>query len=321
MPQLRDRRSLKAVATLCAGIFVFSFQDVVIKTVAGSYPVHEVVAIRCLVSIPILLAMLHWDAGIRTLLSPRLKWLVLRGAMLMVSYTTYYLAFPSLPLASIVALYFTVPLFITALAGPFLGEKIGLSRWIATLVGFAGVVVMMRPAGGLFEWASLLPVASAFCYGSAALMARRLGATDSAPVMAFYQNALFLMGALLLAAIFGGGAYEGERQASLAFLMRGWTVPGTRDLLLMAATGPIAAVGTVLLTQAYRLAEANLVASFEYSGLIWASLWGFTFWSEVPGAATLAGAALIVGAGLYMLYGAKAAPAPAAAGEVGRERA
>jgi drug/metabolite transporter (DMT)-like permease len=207
------------------------------------------------------------------------------------------------------------------LAGPFLGEKIGLSRWIATLVGFAGVVVMMRPAGGLFEWASLLPVASAFCYGSAALMARRLGATDSAPVMAFYQNALFLMGALLLAAIFGGGAYEGERQASLAFLMRGWTVPGTRDLLLMAATGPIAAVGTVLLTQAYRLAEANLVASFEYSGLIWASLWGFTFWSEVPGAATLAGAALIVGAGLYMLYGAKAAPAPAAAGEVGRERA
>ena len=309
-----------AIASLFAGVFVFSFQDVVIKTVAGSYPVHEVITIRCVISIPILLAMLHWHGGIRALISPRMGWLALRGAALMVSYTAYYLAFPVLPLASIVALYFTVPLFITALAGPFLGEKIGLNRWIATLVGFAGVVVMMRPASGLFEWAALLPVASAFCYGTAALMARRLGATDSAPVMAFYQNLLFLTGALVLAALVGQGGYEGDNTGSLGFLLRAWTMPTTTDMLLMAATGPIAAIGTVLLTQAYRMAEANLVASFEYTGLIWASLWGFTFWGEIPGLATLAGAALIVGAGLYMLTRARSGQTPTAEGEVGGER-
>jgi drug/metabolite transporter (DMT)-like permease len=309
-----------AIATLCAGIFVFSFQDVVVKTVAGSYPVHEVITIRCLISIPILLAMLHWHGGIRAVISPRMGWLALRGGALMVSYTTYYLAFPVLPLASITALYFTVPLFVTAMAGPFLGEKIGLNRWIATLVGFAGVIVMMRPASGLFDWAALLPVGSALAYGAAALMARRLGTTDSAPVMAFYQNLLFLMGALTLAALFGQGGWAGDSQGSLAFLLRAWTLPSWPDFLLMAATGPIAAIGTVLLTQAYRMAEANLVASFEYTGLIWASLWGFTFWGEIPGAATLGGAALIIGAGLYMLYGARAGQVPTAEGEVGGER-
>jgi drug/metabolite transporter (DMT)-like permease len=321
VPHLRDRRSLLAIASLFAGIFIFSFQDVVVKTVAGLYPVHEVIAIRCLVSIPILLVMLHWYGGIRTLVSRRTGWLALRGLSLMISYTSYYLAFPVLPLASIVALYFTVPLFITALAGPVLGEKIGLNRWIATIVGFAGVVVMMRPASGLFEWAALLPVGSAFFYGAAALMARRLGATDSAPVMAFYQNLMFLTGALAMAALFGQGGYEGDSEGSLAFLLRGWVRPSGIDFLLMAATGPIAAIGTVLLTQAYRLAEANLVASFEYTGLIWASLWGFIFWGEIPGLATLAGAALIVGAGLYMLSRANGKRTPAAEGAAGGERA
>jgi drug/metabolite transporter (DMT)-like permease len=318
--QQRDRRSLRAVATLCAGIFIFSFQDVVVKTVAGLYPVHEVITIRCVISIPIILAMLHWHGGIRSILSRRAGWLALRGAALMVSYTTYYLAFPVLPLASIIALYFTVPLFVTALAGPVLGERIGLNRWIATVVGFAGVLVMLRPASGFFEWAALLPVGSALGYAAAALMARRLGATDSAPVMAFYQNLLFLIGALAMAALLGQGGFAGDSQGSLAFLLRAWTLPSWRDLLLMAATGPIAAIGTVLLTQAYRMAEANLVASFEYSGLIWASLWGFAFWGEVPGLATLTGAALIIGAGLYMLYGARSAPVPAPEAEIGSER-
>jgi drug/metabolite transporter (DMT)-like permease len=151
-------------------------------------------------------------------------------------------------------------------------------------------------------------------------MARRLGATDSAPVMAFYQNLLFLTGALVMAGLFGQGGYQGDNTGSLGFLLRAWTMPSMTDFLLMAATGPIAAIGTVLLTQAYRMAEANLVASFEYTGLIWASLWGFTFWGEVPGFATLAGAALIVGAGLYMLTRARSGQTPAVEGEVGGER-
>jgi drug/metabolite transporter (DMT)-like permease len=317
---LADRRSLKAIASLSAGVLVFSLQDVIIKTVAGSYPVHEVVAIRCIVALPLLLAMLHWQGGIRAVLSPRKGWLALRGAILIVAYTTYYLALPVLPLASVVALYFTAPLFVTAMAGPFLGERIGLHRWAAALIGFGGVIVMMRPTGGLFDLAALLPVVAAMTYGAAQLMARRLGATDSAPVMAFYQNLMFLIGALAMAALFSDAAPAADGRGSLAFLTRPWSWPGARDLLLMAACGPIAAAGMVLLTQAYRLAEANLVASFEYTGLIWASLWGFSLWGEIPNASTLAGAALIVGAGLYVLYGGRSRRALPASSEIGAER-
>jgi drug/metabolite transporter (DMT)-like permease len=161
---------------------------------------------------------------------------------------------------------------------------------------------MLRPGAGVFEPASLLPVLAAATYAAAQLMARRLGAAEPATVMAFHQNLVFLAAAagLALAVTASGGAGHGQHP-SLEFLLREWVAPGWRDLLLIAACGPIAALATVLLTQAYRGAEANLVAPFEYTGLVWATLWGYALWGEVPGAASLAGGALIVAAGLYLV--------------------
>jgi drug/metabolite transporter (DMT)-like permease len=108
--------------------------------------------------------------------------------------------------------------------------------------------------------------------------------------------------AIVMTVFFGGGS-EHQGNGALGFLLRPWTMPSLRDLLLLAACGPISAIGMTLLGQAYRMAEANFVASFEYSGLIWAAMWGYTVFGEVPDATMWLGAALIVGAGLYMLYG------------------
>ena len=296
-------RSLTAIAVLCLGVLVFSLQDVVVKLVSDRYPVHEAIAIRCAVALPILTFMVHMQGGLRALLSRRSGWLALRGAILMVSYTTYYLAFPIMPLAEVVALFFTAPLFVTALAGALLGEKIGLRRWIVSLVGFAGVIVMVQPGNGLFDIAVLLPILSAAAYAGAQIMARHFGSTESAPVMSFYQNLIYFIGAMSLAAAIGQGPGVDEAHRSLAFLLRPWAMPSNVDLLLLAACGPIAAVGMTLLTQAYRMAEANLVTSFEYTGLIWGTFWGFTIWHEEPSWSMAAGAALIVGAGLYLLFG------------------
>jgi drug/metabolite transporter (DMT)-like permease len=224
----------------------------------------------------------------------------------MVAYTTYYLAFPSMPLANVVALWFTVPLFVTLLAGPFLGERVGLRRWVVTVVGFIGVLIIVRPLTSAFTLASLLPIASALAYSISALMARRMGETESAPVMSLYQNSVYLLVALVLAAIFGRGGFEGTGDPSLEFLVRAWVMPTARDLGLLAACGVIASIATVLLTQAYRLAEANFVACFEYTAIIWASLGGYLFWNEVPDLYTFIGAALIVAAGFYMLFAAQA---------------
>ena len=120
---------------------------------------------------------------------------------------------------------------------------------------------------------------------------------------------MYLLAALLMAALLGAGNFTSD-DPSLAFLFRQWVMPSTRDLLLLSACGVIAGIATVLLAQAYRMAEANYVTSFEYSAMIWATLGGYLFWGEVPDAYTLAGTALIVGAGLFMLFGARPAPKP-----------
>jgi drug/metabolite transporter (DMT)-like permease len=308
------RADLAAIGWLCLGVLVFSLQDVIIKALSGAYPVHQIVVVRCLVAMPILLSMVHrGSGGVRAVASPRAGWLALRGLALAVAVTAYYLAFPVMRLADVLALYATVPLFVTGLAGPVLGERVGARRWAAVCAGFVGALVMLRPGAGVFEPASLLPVLAAATYAAAQLMARRLGAAEPAAAMAFHQNLVFLAVAagLALAVAVSGGARPGH--PSLEFLLRPWVAPGWRDLLLLAACGPIAALGTVLLAQAYRGAEANLVAPFEYTGLVWGTVWGYALWGEVPGSASLAGGALIVAAGLYLVSTGPRAP-PAAQG-------
>ncbi len=308
--------STRGILYLCLGVFVFSLQDAVIKQVSGAYPLTQVVCIRSLVAIPLLLGLVQVEAGWRAIASPQFIVLMTRAALMFVSYTAYYLAFPALPLADAVALYFTVPLFVTALAGPMLGERSSLAVWSAVAVGFAGVLVMLQPGSGLFEPAALLSLLAAGMYALSMLMARRMGGSETASVMAFYQNGVFLAGAGaigLLVALAGpftagdGSALAGQAAAlhpSLVFLLRPWVWPTLQDGLLIAACGPVAAIGIVLLTSAYRIARANLVTSFEYTGVLWAPLWGFLFFAEIPRLTTVLGAMLIVGAGLVALRAA-----------------
>lgn len=293
--------AVRGIAYLCLGVFVFSLQDAVIKRVSGAYPLTEVVSIRSVVAIPILLTLVQIDVGWRAIFSTDFWPLTARAAIMFVSYTAYYMAFPALPLADAVALYFTVPLFVTALAGPFLGERSGWRVWTAVAVGFLGVMVMLRPGSGLFEPAALLSLLAAAMYGVSMLMARKLGTTQPASVMAFYQNWVFLAGAAATAlCLYQLGIVRADHP-SLSFLVRPWIWPSPSDGLLIASCGVIAATGMMFLTSAYRIARASLVTSFEYSGILWAPLWGFLFFGEIPRLTTVAGAVLIVGAGLVAL--------------------
>lgn len=292
---------LRGIACLCLGILVFSLQDPIIKAVSARYPVTEVMAVRCVVAFPILMAVVQGEAGLGTLLSKRLGLLVLRASILFLSYTLYYLAIAALPLGDAIALFFTAPLFIVAIAGPYLGERI-TARTVATvLIGMAGVLVMLRPGSGLFDWAATLSLASAALYGFAQLIARKIGDSESAGVMTFYQNGIYLAGALATAALFHLMGMTHAAHPSLEFLVRPWVWPTLADFVLMASCGLIASAGMILLSQAYRLAPANRVATFEYTAILWTPLWGFIFFAEIPRHTTVIGAALIVGAGLFAL--------------------
>ena len=132
------------------------------------------------------------------------------------------------------------------------------------------------------------------------ILGRRLGGIP-ASVMAFTSNGVFLLAGLAFGAVFSWLDLPASGHTAIDFTTRAWTVPGGIDLLLMMSCGVTAAIGIAGLTFAYREAEANLVASFEYTGLIWAIIWGLVIWGDVPRATTLAGAVLIVGAGLVAL--------------------
>ena len=295
----------RGILYLCLGVLVFSLQDAIIKRVSGGYALTEVVFIRSCVAAPILLALVQRESGWRAIFSSSLGLLTLRATIMFGAYTAYYMAFPALPLADAVALYFTVPLFVTALAGPFLGERTHWGVWLAVLLGFAGVMVMLQPGSGLFEPAALLSLLAAALYVMAMLMARKFGDTLSASVMAFYQNGVFMVGAGLAALVLHGLGVVRAEHPSVSFLVRPWVMPSLTDGLLIAACGVVAAAGIMLLTNAYRVARASTVTPFEYTGILWAPLWGFLFFSEVPRATTLAGAAVIVVAGLLALRLAK----------------
>jgi drug/metabolite transporter (DMT)-like permease len=306
LPAKLNGSRLIAAAFLVGGVFVFSMQDVILKWISGSYPLTQAVAIRSSTAIVILLTYIGFREGLHKIFSRRWRALAWRGTILMIAYGTYYLAFPAMKLAEVVTLFFIAPILITALGQPMLGERVSVTGWLAVLVGFAGVVVTYWPGltgRSTLDWALLLPIAAALTYGLSAIMVRRLGPTESASVMGLYQNAMFLFWVLVLAAVFSAGWIpQTDLHPSLAFLLRPWSFESWTEVALLVACGPISALGTVLLAQAYRMTEANFVATFEYTGLIWATGWGYLLWGEIPTLYMIAGAALIVGAGLYMLF-------------------
>jgi drug/metabolite transporter (DMT)-like permease len=292
---------LRGTACIVAGVTILSIQDAVVKGLSADYPVFEIVFVRSLVAISLLVALAGFRGGLGSLGTRRPLLHLLRGSFMFASYTCYNLALAALSLPETVSLSYSAPLFMTALSVPLLGEVVGLRRWAAVVVGFLGVLVIMRPEADSLTPSTLLAVLAGLTYAISALLARRLGATDSAEAMAFSVTLIYIGASAAAGLAFGHGGITAADSPSIAFMLRGWSVPPAGDLGLMALCGVIAAIGIYLLGQAYRLAPAAAVAPFEYSSLPFAVLWGYLFWGTVPGAHLWLGIALLVGSGLYVL--------------------
>jgi drug/metabolite transporter (DMT)-like permease len=306
-------RPVAGIVYLVVGIAVFSVQDLIIKLISDLYPVHEALAIRGLVALPILLALVAMTGGLSRLGSRSWLVLALRGTVMFSAYTSYYLGLAALPFAICISLYFVAPIFMTLLSATVLRERVGRRQWAAVLVGFIGILIVLRPERDFFDPAALLPIYAGFAYAISATIARKVGGEASAPVMAFYANGIYLAAGLIMGAALAGTVLPADEHKSMAFLLRSWSWPTPLDLSLLAACGVIAAAGTTMLTQAYRLASPSIVAPFEYTGLAWSLIYGWTVWGEAPDAVAWAGIALVVAAGLYTLsqtYNESGKPAP-----------
>lgn len=297
---------------LCAGIGLFAIQDLVLKLLSDTYPLSEAMILRGLTAMPLLAMLAMRDGGLRTLFSPAMFQMIVRGIVMFSAYACYYLALPALPIATTVALYFTAPLFITVLSFFWLKERVGWRRWGAVALGFLGVLIMIRPTGAVFDWAALIVLGSGLSYGFSMILARRLGVTETAPAMAFWGNFVFLTFALGMALVFGDGRFMTDAHPTLGFLFRALVWPTPFDAMLMCACGVIAAVGLTLLTQAYRIADSNAVAPFEYTYMLWGVFWGWMFFAEWPDAIAWIGIGVIMAAGLLVLWREKIRDIPPA---------
>lgn len=290
------------ILSILGAALLLTGSDSVIKWLSPHYPLHEIVLVRAVVALLFILILVKLEGGL-AILRTRRPWLHLfRGLLIVVANMAFFLGIASLPLADAVALFFVAPLFITLMSGPILGEKVGIRRWLAVLVGLIGVVVMLRPGFGALQPAAFLPLVAALAYAAMQMVTRRLGVTDKAASLAFYIQITFLVVSSLIGLAIGDGRYGGFDNPSLEFFFRAWIWPETTDLLLMAFCGFLVAGGSYLLSQAYRVAEAALVAPFEYIALPFAVLWGYQLWGDLPDAISVVGIVLIVSGGLFILY-------------------
>ncbi len=288
------------------GMTAITVNDMLIKLLSGDYPLHQMIFLRSVIGIVFSLALVQLEGGFNILRTDKPLLHLLRGRLLVVSNLSFFTALAVLPLADTTALFFVAPLFITLLSIPLLGERVGIRRISAVLVGFAGVLVMQQP------WSSeglgtgerlvlLLPVLAAFTYALCQIMARRLGATAKASALAVYIQGTFILISLGFWIIAGDGRYaEGTDNASLQFLLRPWRRPDVDDGLLFLALGVLSGVIGYSISQAYRLAQPATVAPFEYVAMPLAVLWGWLIWDYLPSAQILVGIILIMGAGLYV---------------------
>jgi drug/metabolite transporter (DMT)-like permease len=291
----------QGIACIVAAMLMLSLQDSLIKWLGATYPLHQIVLTRSVIATAVTLLVLAAAARLALLRTRRWSLHLIRGLLLVASNSFFFLGLIAMPVAAATAMFFVAPLFITLLSALLLREPVGPRRIAATLIGFAGVVIVVRPGSGLFGYTALLPVGAAATYAIMQVQTRRLGATDSAAAMALSVQVVFMAASIAIGLGVGDGRFAGSDDPSLDFLLRAWRLPPAGDVPLFALIGLLIAAASVLLYQAYRVTEAATIAPFEYIALPFAAFWGFLFWGDVPDATAILGMALIVGSGGFIV--------------------
>lgn len=303
MTTLPSDRVMFGALNALAGVFMFSVNDVAIKGLSDGYALHQVIMFRSLIAMAFMLAfVVPFSGGLAALRTSRPMMHVLRGVLVVLANFTFFMALASLPLAETVAIFFVCPLIITMMSVVFLGETVGPRRWASVAVGLIGVLIIVQPGSAAFQPASLLPLVAALCYAGLQIVTRRIGDTESAVTMTVTVQAAFILVSAVSGVLFGAGQFAGQLDPSLAFFFRAWVWPPLGDLPVFALIGLASALGGYFISQAYRSADAALVASFEYASLPLALIWGLVIFAEWPGVTELGGMALILGAGLFLLW-------------------
>ncbi len=277
-----------------ASTLLFSVLWCCVKELSERYPVYEVAFFRNFFAI----------VPIAVMFAPRRSWGMLRvrrisghlwrAAIGVVGMVLGFLSYHLMPLADAVAISFMTPLVVTALSVPLLGERVGIHRWSAVVIGFGGVLVIVNPSRGMFTPGVTVAICGAIASALSLITIRQLNKSDPPLTIVFY----FTVFTTLFTAL------------PLPFL---WVTPSGADWGLLILMGLTGGVGQYFMTRAYGLAPAAVISPFSYSGLLWATVLGWFLWNDAPMPHVFAGAAVVIASGLYILYRetGKQAPGPA----------
>ncbi|MCK8785489.1 DMT family transporter [Roseomonas sp. NAR14] len=281
-PETPRENVLRGILLILASISLFSCSDALSKYLRATLPVVEIVWIRYAVFVAITLLLLG-RGRFRGMRAQRRGLQVMRGLCVVGSALFFVVGLGYLPLAEATAINYVAPTFITLLSIPVLGEVVGIRRWAALLVGFAGVLIVVQPGSSAFQPAAVFPLLTAIAWAGAVVITRRIGTADRAVTTMFWTAGTGLAVLTLM----------------LPFSFR---MPTAFELGLALAHGVLGSVGQMLVVQAYRHAGASVLAPFSYGQIVTSGLVGFLVFGSVPGSAMLLGSAVIIASGLYTAH-------------------
>jgi drug/metabolite transporter (DMT)-like permease len=280
--KLQDR-PLAGIAFMVAAFVTVAVGDALTKAVIVALPIAQFLVLRS-ASVLVLLSPVFLRAGgLAVFRTERLGLHLLRCALNGASLLLFYVALRRLELATLFAIGFVGPLLMTALSVPILGERVGPHRWAAIAIGFLGALVIVNPGAGGFEPAALVAMAGTALWATSMVLVRKMSATESdAALLAYINVSLLLLGAV------GAPFVWGEV-----------TLAQTGFIAMLAVT---LVAGQWLMLRAFRLAPIGVVAPFQYTGIVWATLIGWAFWNEFPAPNVWVGAAILIASGLYVMW-------------------
>ena len=269
------------IALMLVGCFVFSLNDTLGKWLVATYTVGQLLLIRSIAAI-LMLAPFLLRGGIwqEFRAAPRPGLQMLRIALSSCEVALFYLAVAYLPLADVVTFYLAGPIFVTALSALLLNEQVGWRRWSAVLVGFIGVVIAMRPSAASVSWPALIALTGSLSFSLLMITTRAVRGINDLVLVTGQMVGALVLGIVLAPA--------------------GWVAPNARDFALLALLGVVAMFAHLCVNRSLKLAPASLVVPYQYTFILWAIVFGYFVFGDVPDAMLLTGAAIIVAAGIFI---------------------
>jgi len=283
-------------------MLLLALQDAFFKLLAKDYPVIQLLSLRMALVIVILLAVYLLRRKSLRLRTNQWPLMCLRGALAFGAFSLYYLALQKIPLAQGATVLMSAPLFVTAFSVPLLKERVGVHRWAAVCVGFVAVVVMLRPGTGMFQPIMILPLISALLYSLVPIITRAIDSEESAFTITFYTAAAYFALCVFASAWLYFNPATANSGQFYTSVSQPWGSIALNAFLISLLSAGLFCSGILLLTSAYRLAQASAITSFEYFYIVWAILVGYMMFDEEPAVITCVAAAVIASCGMYITW-------------------